>query len=250
MLPAPARPRHVAALVIISIVALAGCGSDDELGEGPVASARSTGPQSATPTSVPTPTVTRVSAPPVEVSKPPTGAPVADPALRDELLAMLVQDQAVRTGVAPPGDDRTADELAADWDETDRRHNARMTQILDASGWPGWRLVGSDGAFAAWVLVQHADLDLALQERGLELMAAAVDSGDADPSDYAYLVDRVRVANGEPQVYGSQWGSHAAGNPQPRTPIEDEAFVDVRRAEVGLGTIEEYLEELASYVGD
>ena len=35
-----------------------------------------------------------------------------------------------------------------------------MTQVLAEHGWPGWQLVGSDGAFAAWVLVQHADLDL------------------------------------------------------------------------------------------
>ena len=100
---------------------------------------------------------------------------------------MLVQDQAVRTGVAPAGDPRTPEELAGDWDETDRRHNARVAEVLTEHGWPGWRLVGSDGAFAAWVLVQHADLDLPLQERGLELMGRAVAAGDADPSDHAYL---------------------------------------------------------------
>jgi hypothetical protein len=96
------------------------------------------------------------------------------------------------------------------------------------------------------VLVQHADLDLPLQERGLALMAGAVAAGDADPSDHAYLVDRVRVAKGEPQVYGTQWGSDAAGDPEPRTPIEDEAMVDVRRAAVGLGTLDAYLDELAA----
>ena len=120
-----------------------------------------------------------------------------------------------------------------------------MAEVLTEHGWPGWRLVGSDGAFAAWVLVQHADLDLPLQERGLELMAEAVAAGDADPSDHAYLVDRVRVAKGVPQVYGTQWGSDAAGNPEPRTPIEDASMVDVRRAAVGLGTLDDYLEELA-----
>ena len=163
---------------------------------------------------------------------------------------MLVLDQAVRTGTAPPGDDRTAEELAAAWDETDRAHNSRMAEILDEYGWPGWSMVGSDGAFAAWVLIQHADLDLPLQKRGLELMEAAVEAGDADPSDLAYLVDRVRVAEGQPQVYGTQWGSDADGNPQPRTPIEDEAHVDIRRAAVGLGTIDEYLEELAAFFED
>ena len=198
----------------------------------------------ATPTA--SPSTSRMPAPPpVEVDKPPAGARVEEPALRKELLARLVQDQAVRTGVAPPGDPRTPDELSAAWEETDRRNTARMARVLDEHGWPGWRLVGSDGAFAAWVLVQHADLDLPLQERALELMTTAVAAGDADPSDHAYLVDRVRVARGQPQVFGTQWGSDAEGNPQPRTPIEDEAQVDVRRAAVGLGTLDAYLEELA-----
>ncbi|MGG5260543.1 DUF6624 domain-containing protein [Phycicoccus avicenniae] len=195
----------------------------------------------------PAPTGSPLPAPaPAVIEKPPTTAPVEEPALRTELLAMLVQDQAVRTGVAPPGDSRSPDELAAAWDETDRRHGERMHAVLDEHGWPGWRLVGSDGAFAAFVLVQHADLDLPLQQRGLELLTAAVGRGDADPSDLAYLLDRVRVATGQPQVYGTQWGSDATGAPAPRTPIEDFERVDVRRAAVGLGTLAAYLEELAA----
>ena len=77
-------------------------------------------------------------------------------------------------------------------------------------------------------------------------MGRAVAAGDADPSDHAYLVDRVRVARGEPQVYGTQWGSDEQGAPEPRTPIEDEPMVDVRRAAVGLGTLDAYLAELAA----
>jgi hypothetical protein len=236
--------RHFGTLVVAAalMITVAGCSGDDEPSSRPTPTAVSSS-ATTSPTRVPAP-------PPVEPSLPPTGAPVVEPALRDELLAMLVLDQAVRTGIAPPGDARTPDELAAAWDETDRAHNARMTEILDEYGWPGWTLVGSDGAFAAWVLIQHADLDLPLQERGLELMQAAVDAHDADPSDLAYLVDRVRVANGEPQVYGTQWGSDAEGSPEPRTPIEDEDMVDVRRAAAGLGTIDEYLEELASFYED
>ena len=34
-----------------------------------------------------------------------------DDALREELLAMFAEDQAVRTGIPLPGDDRTAEEL-------------------------------------------------------------------------------------------------------------------------------------------
>jgi hypothetical protein len=170
--------------------------------------------------------------------------PPTEPALRLELLEMAALDQAVRTGIAPPGDDRTADELFAIWDAVDAANSARMAEILDEYGWPGFRLVGRDGASAAWLLIQHADLTPDLQERGLLLMTVAVEEGDADSGDWAYLVDRVLVANGEPQVYGTQWELTEAGEWTPRTPIEDEANVDARRASVGLGTLDDYLAEL------
>ncbi|MET9311030.1 DUF6624 domain-containing protein [Kribbella sp. NPDC003505] len=193
----------------------------------------------------------RVLAPaPVKIDKPPLGASVGRPELRAELLAMLAQDQAVRTGTPPPGDKRTPEELGAAWEATDRANAQRMAKILDEHGWPGWNAVGSNGAQAAWVLIQHADLDLPLQERGLALMKDAVAADDADPSDLAYLVDRVRVAKNEPQVYGTQWGRNPAGKLEPRTPIEDEVMVDIRRAAVGLGTIDAYLKELAAAFGE
>lgn len=180
----------------------------------------------------------------------PAEADVAEPALRDELLAMAEMDQAVRTGVAPEGDDRTADELFAEWDRVDREHGAGMREILDRHGWPGWSLVGRDGAHAAWLLIQHADLDLALQRDGLALMEAAVAAGDADPSDLAYLVDRVRVAEGRPQLYGTQWGLTDEGEWLPRTPIEDESEVDPRRESAGLGPLADYLRELEEMVAN
>ncbi len=116
---------------------------------------------------------------------------VEDPALRAELLAMLELDQAARTGAG------------ADLDQVDATNQARITEIFDEHGWPGWSLVGDDSSTAAWAIVQHADLAPDLQRRGLDLLTAAVAAGDASPGDLAYLVDRVRVANGELQVYGT-----------------------------------------------
>jgi hypothetical protein len=160
----------------------------------------------------------------------------ADPKLRAELLEMLAQDQQVRT----------ADAAQADWDRVEKANTDRMRQILAAHGWPGHAMVGEDGAHAAWALIQHADLDLDLQRRGLELMRQAVDDGDADPGDLAYLVDRVRVAEHRPQVYGTQWETTADGEWKPRTPIENEAQVDERRAAAGLKPLRDYLQELKS----
>lgn len=167
-----------------------------------------------------------------------------NPELRDELLAMMAEDQAVRTGVPPPGDDRTPEELSAAWADVDASNALRMREILDEHGWPGWSLVGEDGALAAWVLIQHADFNLDLQRRGLEMLTAAVEAGDASPGDLAYLVDRVRVAEGRPQVYGTQVQMGPDGEPMPRTPIEDPENVDARRAEAGLPTLAEYYAEM------
>ncbi len=157
---------------------------------------------------------------------------------------MLAEDQAVRTGVAPPGDDRTAEELFGAMDDVDAANTARIVEIFDVHGWPGRSLVGEDGSSAAWAIVQHADLRPDVQRRGLELLGAAVAAGDASPGDLAYLEDRVRVAAGEPQRYGTQWETDASGSLVPRTPIEDPATVDQLRADAGLATIEEYLAEL------
>ena len=129
-------------------------------------------------------------------------------------------------------------------DSVDAANTARIGEILDVHGWPGWSLVGTDGSTAAWAIVQHADLQPALQRRGLALLRTAVAAGDASPGDLAYLEDRVLVAAGQPQRYGTQWQTDATGSLVPRTPIEDPATVDERRADAGLATIEAYLEEL------
>ena len=157
---------------------------------------------------------------------------------------MLEMDQAVRTGIAPPGDTRTEQELFDAMGEVDWANKTRLTEIFDEHGWPGWTMVGKDGSTAAWAIVQHADLDLPFQERGLELLHAAVDAGDTSKGDLAYLTDRVLVAKGQPQVYGTQWSPNEEGEWFPRTPIADEANVEALRAEAGLGTLAEYMEEL------
>lgn len=167
--------------------------------------------------------------------------PRRDPALRRELLAMRDRDQELRQrlfGRQRPGeplDQALAEELHT----VDRAHTMRMQAIIAEHGWPGRSLVGEDGATAAWLLVQHADADRVFQEQCLALLQAAVAAGEGEPSDLAYLTDRVRCSTGLPQVYGTQLREHEGSYiPQP---IEDEANVDVRRAAVGLGPLAEYV---------
>jgi hypothetical protein len=64
--------------------------------------------------------------------------------------------------------------------------------------------VGADGASAAWLLMQHAAADRAFLRECLDLMVAALESGEVSPSEVAYLTDRVLLAERQPQVYGTQ----------------------------------------------
>ncbi len=146
-----------------------------------------------------------------------------DQALSDELVAMQKADQ-------------EASGLHED-------RQARLAEIFDEYGWPGHDLVGEEGSTAAWVIAQHSDLDLAFQERALELLTEAVAEDDASPGDLAYLSDRVAVAQGEPQTYGTQIRCEQK-KPVPPTPIADPATVDELRAEAGLEPLDVYLDEM------
>ena len=101
-----------------------------------------------------------------------TGDP-ADPELRAELLAMMEADQAERRSTA-----------TTRW--YDRERAARLEEILDeGGGWPDPARVGAAGVFVAWLIAQHADHDVAFQERALALLRAAVTAGRARPSELA-----------------------------------------------------------------
>ena len=159
------------------------------------------------------------------------GAAVGDPELRRELLDMQEADQADRTG-AP----------VEEWDDDAR--TARLAEMIEEHGWPTRSLVGDGGASAAWLIAQHSDLDVEFQERALELMRQAVDDGEADPTELAYLEDRVALNQGRPQTYGTQIAC-VDGRAEPAELVDPDR-VEELRAEVGLQPMEDYLAELAS----
>ena len=119
--------------------------------------------------------------------------------------------------------------------------------IVEAHGWPGISRVGAAGSHEAWLLVQHADGDPDFQERCLELLRAAVPAGEAGGTDLAYLEDRVAVAHGRPQVYGTQF--HEVDGVMVPKPMVEPDNVDARRAAVGLGTLAEYAKQIHEVYG-
>lgn len=171
-------------------------------------------------------------------------SPVKEPGLRHELLSRAEQDQAIRNELISHGVTNPDKTILARMQAIDSANTERMKAIVNRYGWPGPELVGQDGSEAAFLLVQHADL--AFQQKMLPLVEKAYRSGGLTGQDYALLMDRVRVGEGKPQVYGTQAKRFEEWNGQEPTlqPIEDEPNVDKRRAEVGLPPLAEYREML------
>jgi len=117
----------------------------------------------------------------------------------------------------------------------DNANEKRMNEIITRHGWPGKSLIGPDGAHQAWLIVQHCSPPF--QEKCLPLLEHAVAAGEASKRDYAFLLDRVRMHQGKPQIYGTQFMNSKLWT------IEDPDHVDDRRRALGLGPLKEYLKQ-------
>ncbi|MEP7081521.1 MAG: TrmH family RNA methyltransferase [Chloroflexota bacterium] len=135
-------------------------------------------------------------------------------ALRDELLALTELE-----GGEPGADTRLIEILAGDW--------------------PGLREVGSDATDAAWMLAHRADHLNEERRTWLPALRAAVEAGEADPRQYATLVDRVAASDGQPQEFGTLATTAEDGEVEFRMPVRDVGGLDERRIAIGLATVAE-----------
>ncbi|MCA9779389.1 MAG: hypothetical protein KC800_21830, partial [Candidatus Eremiobacteraeota bacterium] len=125
------------------------------------------------------------------------------------------------------------------WESIDQDNTEWAKRVVEAYGWPRKSLVGEEPAHLFWLLVQHTP-ELEFQEKCLALMTEAVESGEADPKDLAYLYDRVQLYNKKPQKYGTQLVGVEGGGFKLWI-VEDPESLDSRRVELGMRPIREYL---------
>ena len=134
------------------------------------------------------------------------------------------------------------------WDETvDDANTAFLEEYVAQSGWPLISEVGEEASDAAWLLVRHADHKPEFQARCLDILKA-LPEGEVRPANIAYLEDRVRLAQGRPQLYGTQF--YREGDTFGPWPIEDEAHLEERRAAMGLGTFEAHKQRMFERYGN
>lgn len=110
---------------------------------------------------------------------------------------------------------------------SDTTNQKRLDELILRCGWPG-KLDKNRAAFSAFIIIQHAPLEYQLKH--FDLVKAANQRGEIPSDKFAWLVDRVLVKQGKPQLYGTEfdYGTGAVA------PIADPANLDQRRATMGL----------------
>jgi hypothetical protein len=157
-------------------------------------------------------------------------------ALRRQILAMEKEDQAARNPRAITADSeqaRAAIRVVSD------RHLPILKTIAATHGFPTIGQIGRDGVDAFWLLIQHADGDASFQAAMLDAIRPRIAAGEIDLSKVALLTDRVLMAQGKPQRFGTQ--TRAVNGKHVAYASEDEKNLIARRDAMGLMPLGDYL---------
>ncbi|WP_417068728.1 DUF6624 domain-containing protein [Niveibacterium terrae] len=167
----------------------------------------------------------------------------SEPALSAELIEMEREDQRVRTQYLKEFASKEAQAAIAKVDEKNRQ---RLVEIVKKFGWPRAELVGYSAEQAAWTLIQHESGQL--RKSVLPQLKAAAEAGEIPLNNFALSVDRDLMTDGKKQLYGSQFRENAQGEWE-LYPVEDEANVDRRRAQMGMEPLADYRAKIARIYG-
>ena len=162
-------------------------------------------------------------------------------ALADSLAQWRVLDQTAAGPRQGKFKDMTDAERNRYSDSVFALNEKRLKVIFDRYGYPGYSLVGKQGSNDFWLMTQHCDKDVPFQEKVLAAMRAKVELHDADATNFAYLTDRVRVNTGRKQLYGTQVTYNTDSCQAVPKPLEDSLHVNERRKQIGMESLESYL---------
>lgn len=167
--------------------------------------------------------------------------------VRAELIQMLQLDQGGREEITRIREQfgNTSPEMDSAWEKQtsiDKRNMSRLEGIIAHFGWPGISTFGQEAATAAFLILQHSDLEQ--QKKYLPNFRTAVEAGEARSSSYALLYDRVLMGEGKKQLYGSQLRLNEESGGYYLWPIDDDANVDQRRVALDMPPLAEYLKQV------
>jgi hypothetical protein len=153
--------------------------------------------------------------------------------LRVKLLALAAHDAEVRAELAADGS--LFDGYHPRMEAVHRANAEALRGLIAAHGWPDQALAGKDGAEAAWLIAQHAIGEPDFMRLCRDLVDEESAQGRVPRWHFAYLDDRIRVLEGRPQRFGTQFDLRPEGPVVEE--LEDPARVDTWRDAAGLGPL-------------
>ncbi len=168
--------------------------------------------------------------------------------VKKKLFHMVEIDQYTRKFLNTPNRNKYSEEekeyfhkkFMPRFSSLDKENTTELKKLLNRYGWFKISEFGEQADRGAWLLVQHADLDLDFQKEVLTTLAKLYPIGETNRTNYAYLYDRVKaIGEGRPQRYGTQGQCVGKGIWKPHK-IEEPENVDERRKSMGMPSMEEY----------
>ncbi len=124
-------------------------------------------------------------------------------------------------------------------DAIDRENLQVVISIIKKCGLPTTTATSEKSMSAIWLVFQHSPHEF--RKAYFPMLKEAAALGEFRPSSMALMEDRILMGEGEPQIYGSQLRGSGPNGEFELWKIKDPEYVNQRRAEVGLGPLEEYV---------
>ena len=158
------------------------------------------------------------------------------PGLLKDLKSRVESDQAARQKwVANP----KSKDFGRSVDAIDTANLVWLRKLISEKGFPTAAQVGNEGVHLAWVLLQHADQDPKLQSELLPVLEQRFAAGELPANDLARFMDRILVASGKPQRYGTQFDWFEGDFNLPDAGRLKE--IDSERSQLGLMPLADYV---------
>ncbi len=158
--------------------------------------------------------------------------------LQKQLLDMEIKDQQIRNELVKSGWKNASKELLEQLQQIDQSNTDRLKDIIKEHSWLTKQLVGVEGVGAAFLIIQHSP-DTAFKEEMLPYLEQSYLRNEGiSGQQLALLTDRILIAQGKAQIYGTQ--ADLSEGQVVFSPIEDEANVDKRRKKMNMPPLEFY----------
>lgn len=157
--------------------------------------------------------------------------------IRIELEQMREADQAVRRNL-----NYLDSEQVEKMGTVDAMNRKRLKEIITLIGWPSKELVGERASSGAFLVAQHAHDDLDFMKEVFSHIEADYRKQKASPSQYALMYDRIKMLEGKPQRFGTQFNINSSGCHAWK--MEEPEKVDEYRAQMGLDNLAVYAKKV------